>query len=53
MTAEQFAWWLQGFMDVSLDDTTTEQWKRVKAKLSRVEGLGEKFTFAPGGSSDA
>lgn len=40
MTAEQFAYWLQGFAELNDTGPTPEQWKGIKDKLQTVPMKG-------------
>lgn len=36
MTSEQFAYWLQGFVELNGSEPTTEQWQSIKDHLKTV-----------------
>lgn len=36
MTAEQFAYWLQGYAELNEEPPTPEQWKSIREHLARV-----------------
>ncbi len=52
MTPEQFAYWLQGFVELHGELPSEEQWKLIKEHLqtvfNKVTPSLDGFAFAPG-----
>lgn len=50
MTAEQFAYWMQGFAELNAEPPTAEQWKSIREHLATVY---EGDTALPAATHDA
>jgi hypothetical protein len=50
MTAEQFAYWMQGFVELNGAEPTAEQWQSIKEHLSTVFVKLTPAVQVPGGN---
>lgn len=47
MNAEDFCWWLQGFIDLDGSEPTDEQWQTIKAHVKVILKKDKLSSFNP------